>query len=135
MTAERRLRALRGATTVAGDDSEAIVSATAELLTEMLERNGVAGDDLVSMVFTATSDLTAEFPAAAARRIGISHVPLLCAQEIDVPNSVRRCVRVLMHLYSARDTSELRHVYLRGARELRADLRGDQPKGELEVEP
>jgi chorismate mutase len=129
VTAERRLRALRGATTVAGDDSEAIVSATAELLTEMLERNGVAGDDLVSMVFTATSDLRAEFPAAAARRIGISHVPLLCAQEIDVPGSVGRCVRVMVHLYTARPAAELRHVYLRGARHLRADLSEEYLKG------
>lgn len=119
---ERRLRALRGATTVAGDDAEAIVAATVELLETLFARNGVGHDDLVSMVFTATPDLTAEFPAAAARRIGISDVPLLCAQEIGVPGSLTRCIRVLVHLYTARDHAGLRHVYLGDARQLRTDL-------------
>ncbi len=118
----RRVRALRGATTVAADDGAAIVEATAELLQEMLERNGVDPEDLISLVFTATPDLTAEFPAAAARRIGISDVPLLCASEIPVPGSVKRCIRVLMHLYTGRDYVSLRHVYLGEARQLRADL-------------
>ncbi|MBA3629133.1 MAG: chorismate mutase [Actinobacteria bacterium] len=117
-----RVRGLRGATTVAHDDADAIVAATADLLQEMLERNEVAPDDLVSLVFTSTSDLTAEFPAAAARRLGIDHIPLLCAREIDVPGSVPRCIRVLMHLYTGRDHGTLRHVYLRGARRLRSDL-------------
>jgi chorismate mutase len=117
-----RLCALRGATTVSSDDADAIVSATAELLDVLLQANGVALDDLVSVVFTATPDLSAEFPAAAARRLGISDVPLLCAQEINVPGSIPRCVRVLVHLYSQRDRQSLQHVYLGDARQLRTDL-------------
>ena len=117
-----RIRALRGAITVDADDPEAIVEATAELLGEMLARNEASHDDLVSLIFTATPDLTAEFPAAAARRLGISDIPLLCAAEIAVPGAVRRCIRVLMHLYTARDYASLRHVYLGEARQLRTDL-------------
>ncbi len=117
-----RVRGLRGATTVAHDDADAIVAATEDLLETMLERNEVATDDLVSVVFTSTPDLTAEFPAAAARRLGIDHIPLLCAREIDVPGSVPRCIRVLMHLYTERDHGTLRHVYLKEARRLRSDL-------------
>ncbi len=117
-----RVRGLRGATTVAANDAAAIVAATEELLEAMLQRNGVRPDDLVSLVFTSTSDLTAEFPAAAARRLGVDHIPLLCAREIEVPGSVPRCIRVLMHLYTERDYGTLRHVYLREARRLRSDL-------------
>jgi chorismate mutase len=122
----RHLRALRGATTAASNDADAIVEATAELLAEMIARNGVANEDIVSVVFTATQDLNAEFPAAAARSLGISDVPLLCAAEIAVPGAVARCIRVLMHVYSARDHKSLRHVYLGEARGLRTDLAGDQ---------
>lgn len=121
-TDRQRVRALRGATTVAADDKELIAEATAELLREMLERNGANGDDLISIVFTSTADLVSEFPAAAARRIGLADVPLLCAQEIAVPGSVPRCIRVLMHLYTSQDYASLRHVYLRDARALRSDL-------------
>jgi chorismate mutase len=119
---DKRLRALRGATTVTTNDAAAIVTATKALLTEMLARNDVASDDLVSVIFTTTADVTAEFPAAAARALGISHVPLLCAQEIAVPDDIARCIRVLMHLYTRRDYASLRHVYLGGARQLRTDL-------------
>ena len=117
-----RLCALRGATTVEEDSAEAIVAATQELLEALLARNGVEVDDLVSLVFTATPDLAAEFPAAAARKIGIEDVPLLCAREIDVPDAVPRCIRVLVHLYSTLPRAALRHVYLGDARRLRADL-------------
>ena len=117
-----RLRALRGATTAEANEAGAIIEATAELLREMLRRNDVDPDDVVSMIFTATPDLDAEFPASAARKIGISHVPLLCAREIDVPDAVGRCVRVLMHLYTSRDPAALKHVYLGAARQLRTDL-------------
>jgi chorismate mutase len=117
-----RLRALRGATTPEANDAAAIIEATAELLQEMLHRNDVDPDDVVSMIFTATPDLDAEFPASAARKIGMSHVPLLCAREIEVPDAVRRCVRVLMHLYTSRDPAALKHVYLGDARQLRTDL-------------
>ena len=118
----RRLLGLRGATTVMANQAEAIVDATVELLEEMLGQNDVAQDDLVSIVFTATPDLTAEFPAVAARRIGISGVPLLCACEIDVPGGLPRCVRILMHLYTKRDRNALRHIYLKEAQQLPADL-------------
>jgi chorismate mutase len=117
-----RLRALRGATTVPEDTRESIVKATAELLEEMLRRNDLARENLVSIIFTATSDLRAEFPAAAARQIGISDVPLLCARELDVEGAIERCIRVLMHAYSERDLASLRHVYLGDARQLRTDL-------------
>ena len=120
--ADQRLRALRGATTATADEAPAIVDATERLLAEMIGRNEIAHEDLVSMIFTTTSDLSAEFPAAAARRLGLSSVPLLCAREIDVPGSVPRCIRVLMHLYTTKSGDGLRHVYLEGAEQLRTDL-------------
>lgn len=117
------VRALRGATTVEADEAEAIVARTTELLQVMLSRNGARPDDLVSVIFTATPDLVAEFPAAAARSLGISDVPLLCATEIAVAGAVPRCLRVLMHLHTARSKAELHHIYLHDASHLREDLR------------
>lgn len=117
-----KLRALRGAITVEKDTIDEVVSATASLVEEMMTRNSLAREDLVSLVFTATPDLHSEFPAAAARKIGISDVPLLCATEIDVKGAIQRCVRVLMHAYTDKDKDSLRHVYLRDARQLRTDL-------------
>ena len=117
-----RIRAVRGAITVDSDDAEAIVKATGELIQEMMTRNEIEKDDLVSLIFTATPDLTSEFPAAAARRIGISDIPLLCATEIDVNGSIDRCIRVMMHTYTEKDYDSLRHVYLGDARQLRTDL-------------
>lgn len=122
--ADRRLCAVRGATTCASNDASAIVEATAELLTEILTRNQIERDDLVSLVFTATPDLDAAFPAVAARQQGLEAVPLLCAQEMDVPGAVPRCIRVLIHLYSALPAGDIQHVYLRDARSLRTDLSG-----------
>lgn len=119
-----RLVALRGATGVPGNSAGEIESATAALLTAMMERNEIAPADIVSLIFTATPDLTAAFPAAAARGLGLSDVPLLCAQEIPVPGSAPRIVRILMHLYTARGYASLRHVYLGEARALRSDLPG-----------
>ena len=116
------LRALRGATTVADNEANLIAEATTELLAEMMKRNSVEREALVSLIFTATPDLTAAFPAVAARRLGLAEVPLLCAQEIAVPGSLARCIRVLMHLYTDRDYASLRHVYLGEARDLRRDL-------------
>lgn len=118
-----RLRALRGATTVEVDDKQDIIDATSELIAQMMDRNEVAKTDLVSMIFTATPDLTSEFPAAAARAIGISDIPLLCAAEVDVRGAIPRVIRVLMHLYTSKGPDELRHVYLREAKPLRTDLR------------
>ena len=117
-----RVQALRGATTAAANEADAIAAATAELLEAMLTRNQLRPGDLISVVFTATADLNAGFPAAAARALGISDVPLLCAQEIAVPDALARCIRVLMHIQTEQGRDELRHVYLNDASELRSDL-------------
>ena len=117
-----RVRGLRGATTVVEDTAEEVMKATAELLEVMMERNGLSRDDLITIIFTATPDITSEFPAAAARSIGISDIPLLCASEIDVKGAIPRVIRVLMHIYTDKDNDALRHVYLRDARPLRTDL-------------
>jgi chorismate mutase len=124
---QKRIRALRGAITLDANDRDEIVAATAELLGAMISRNEVDADDLVSMIFTATPDLDAEFPAIAARRLGLAHVPLLCSVELDVRGALPRCIRVLMHLYTERGPQEVQHVYLRDARELRSDLSDGQP--------
>ena len=130
MSGSARVRALRGATTVARDEAGAIVAATRELLEELMGRNEAHPDDLISIVFTATDDLGATFPAVAARDLGLDDVPLLCARELAVAGAPARCVRVLVHLYTARSAAELAHVYLHGAR----GLRGGQPsKGKREV--
>ena|SRR5690242_1979875 len=118
----RSVRAVRGAIQVAEDDREVILSATTELINEILERNQIDPADLVSMIFTATPDLTAEFPAYAARKLGLTDVPLLCATEIAVPGAMPRVLRVLAHIESERARSEIRHVYLGGAAKLRTDL-------------
>jgi chorismate mutase len=115
------LRAVRGAITVPEDSKEAIADGTAELLREVLERNALEPHDLVSIVLTATPDLVSDFPAVAARQIGLSAVPLLCAQEIAVPGAMSRCIRVLVHCHAAPER-KIRHVYLRDARQLRTDL-------------
>jgi chorismate mutase len=122
MSTESRIRALRGATTAEADEANAIVAATAELLREILGRNGVSPADVVSVLFTATEDLSAAFPAVGARSVGLEEVPLMCAREMAVPGSVGRCIRVMMHLYTKRPAGELEHVYLRGASRLRSDL-------------
>jgi chorismate mutase len=118
-----RLRALRGATTVDQNDADAITSATEELVTAVIERNSLAADDMVSCIFTCTGDLDAEFPAVAARRLGMSAVPLLCAREIDVPGAMPRVIRMMLHCYGS---DEPQHVYLRDAVSLRKDLEGAQ---------
>ncbi|MEA2386921.1 MAG: chorismate mutase [Thermoleophilaceae bacterium] len=120
-----KLRALRGAITVDENDGDAILDATEELMRAVLEQNALAAEDLVSCIFTCTNDLDAEFPAVAARRMGLSGVPLLCAREIDVAGALPRVIRVLVHCY-ADDSTPPRHVYLRKAVELRKDLQGAQ---------
>src|SRR5918911_3668379 len=112
-----RLIALRGATTVAENEAEAILGATEELMREVLARNALAPTDLVSCIFTLTQDLDAEFPAVAARRIGLSAVPLLCAREIPVPGSLPPVIPVLIHCY-LREGREPEHVYLNEAARL-----------------
>ena len=116
-----RLRAIRGAISVPEDSSEEIRQCTTELLEAILERNALRVDDLVSIIFTTTHDLVSDFPAVAAREIGLSNVPLLCTQEIPVVGSMPRCVRVLVHCYAPAERP-VRHVYLREARQLRMDL-------------
>jgi len=116
-----RLFALRGATTVSRNNSEDILEATSELMRAIMERNELGPDAVVSCIFTATEDLNAEYPAVAARQLGFDRVPLLCAREINVPGSLSSVIRVLIHYY-AEDGHEARHVYLREASSLRADL-------------
>lgn len=116
------LRALRGATTVEQDTPGQITERVQELLREVMERNGLAEEDVVSVLFTATADVVSMFPATAARGIGFGAVPLMCAQEIPVPGSMPRCIRVLAHVHTDRSRDELRHVYLHGAQGLRDDL-------------
>ena len=116
------VRALRGATTVDDDDPEQITARVVELLEAMVAQNEVEHDDLISIWFTATSDIHSMFPAAAARTIGFGDVPLLCAQELDITGAMPRCIRVLAHLNTARSNAELHHVYLHGTRALRDDL-------------
>ncbi len=120
-----RLFALRGATSVESNESRAILDATKALMLEIIERNGLTADGVVSCVFTATGDLDAEFPAVAARELGFDRVPLLCAQEIAVPGSMPRVIRVLIHYY-AEDGHVAQHVYLGQAAALRADLQAAQ---------
>jgi chorismate mutase len=120
-----KLRALRGATTVERNDAEEILSATHELVTEVMARNALKAEDMVSCIFTCTDDLDAEFPAVAARRMGLSGVALLCAREIDVPGALPRVIRLMLHCY-ADPAREPQHVYLREAVALRRDLQGAQ---------
>jgi chorismate mutase len=117
-----RVRALRGAVTAEEDTKDEIISSTTELLEEMLDRNDVATDDVVFIIFTSTADLTAEFPAAAARKIGLSHIPVICARELDVAGSLPRTVRAMMLFNTDKAREALRHVYLKEARQLRMDL-------------
>lgn len=118
------VRAVRGAIQVDRDDPAVIAAGTGELLAEILRRNELEADDLISVVFTMTPDLASGFPAAAARELGLTDVPLLCATEIDVPTAMKRVIRVLAHIQSDRPRSAINHVYLRGAARLRPDLTG-----------
>jgi chorismate mutase len=120
-----KLRALRGAITVEENEAGEILAATEELVHAIMDRNELTADDMVSCIFTLTGDLDAEFPAVAARKLGLSAVPLLCAREIDVPGSLPRVIRLMVHCY-ADPGSEPRHVYLRDAVTLRRDLEGAQ---------
>ncbi|GAA4501275.1 MULTISPECIES: chorismate mutase [Actinoallomurus] len=114
--------AVRGAVQVDADDRDQILEATAELVTEVMTRNALTTDDVISVIFTATPDLTAEFPALAARKLGFHDVPLLCASEINVPHALPRVIRLMAHIQSDRPRSDIQHVYLRGATALRLDI-------------
>lgn len=117
------VRGIRGATTVEHDDAELILEATGELLEEMLAANEIEEfEPIAAIFFTTTPDLSSTFPAEAARRLGMAMVPLLCNQEIPVPNRVPRAIRVMMQVNTRRSQGEMRHVYLREAKRLRPDL-------------
>jgi chorismate mutase len=116
------VRAVRGAVQVGSDDRAEILAATTELVTEVMTRNELSTDDVISVLFTATTDLTAEFPALAARKLGFQEVPLLCASEISVPGAMPRVVRLMMHIETDKPRSHMQHVYLRGAAALRLDI-------------
>ena len=120
-----KVRALRGAITVDHNDADAILDATEELLREVMQRNELETEHMISCIFTTTGDLDAEFPAVAARRIGLSAVPLLGAREMDRPGALPRVIRVLVHCY-ADPERDAQHVYLREAVQLRQDLQGAQ---------
>ncbi|MHB1593520.1 MAG: chorismate mutase [Streptosporangiaceae bacterium] len=116
------VRAIRGAVQVAANEPASILEGTSELVTEVLARNEITTDAVISVLFSATPDLTAEFPALAARSLGFADVPLLCCTEIAVPKAMPRVVRLMMHVDVDRARSEIRHVYLRGAAALRLDI-------------
>jgi chorismate mutase len=116
------VRGIRGATTVESNSREEILEATHELLAAIVEANAIEHDNVASIIFTTTVDLNAEFPAVAAREDGWTDVALQCMHDMNVPGSLARCVRILMHVNTEQSNADLRHIYLRGARRLRADL-------------
>lgn len=116
------VRALRGATQLDEDVREHLLTRVREMLSELLAANGLTADDFISVIFTVTGDVHSEFPAVAARELGFGAVPLLCTQEIEVPGSLPRVVRLLAHVETDRPREQLRHIYLHGARALRLDL-------------
>jgi chorismate mutase len=120
-----RLFALRGANSVEANEAGAILDATDELMRELMARNELAPEAMVSCIFTLTDDLDAEFPAVAARKLGLHRVPLLCAREVPVPGSLPRVIRTMVHYYAGED-HQPRHVYLGQARALRTDLESAQ---------
>jgi chorismate mutase len=116
------VRGIRGATTVPANTREDILAATRELLDEIVRANEIDPDHVASIIFSTTPDLSAEFPAVAAREVGFTHVALECVHEMNVPGALAKCLRVLMHVNTERSARDIKHVYLRGARVLRRDL-------------
>jgi chorismate mutase len=116
------VRAVRGATTVDEDTAPAITERVVALLRQILERNGLEEDDIISILFTATDDIVSTFPATAARSMGLGAVPLICARELAIVGSVPRCIRVMLHVTTERSRHDIHHVYLEGAHGLRDDL-------------
>ncbi|HVB41412.1 MAG TPA: chorismate mutase [Streptosporangiaceae bacterium] len=116
------VRAIRGAIQVDADERQVILDGTAELVTEVMDRNSLTTGEVISVIFSATPDLCSEFPALAARSLGFQEVPMLCCTEIGVPRAMPRVVRLMMHVETAKSRSEMQHVYLRGAAALRLDI-------------
>ena len=125
-----KCRGIRGATTVDANTKQSIYASTKELLHEMIKANGVKQDDMASIIFTATDDLNAAFPAKAAREMGMVNIPLLCSREINVPNSLQSCLRILILFNTNKKPNDIKHIYLKGA----ADLRSNEsdPKSDAE---
>lgn len=117
-------RGIRGATTVDGDTVDDILRESKELLQEMIDANGIRPEDVACAIFTTTPDLNAAFPATAARQLGWTDVPLMCSKEIDVPGSVKGCIRILILYNTERSAEDIVHVYIKGASNLRSDLSG-----------
>lgn len=117
-----RVKAIRGATQLSVDDPALMAEAVTELLSELFTKNGIQKVDLISIFFTSTSDLTSDFPAAAARKLDLGDIPLICASEIEVVGSLERVVRVMVHVHSDRSHGEIKHIYKRGAEVLRRDI-------------
>ncbi len=115
-------RGVRGATTADANNSEEILKATRQLLALMIRQNGISQDDVASAIFSTTTDLDAEFPALAARQLGWIDVALMCTHELDVPKSLRRCIRILMHWNTDKPANQITHVYIKDAARLRPDL-------------
>jgi len=117
-------RGIRGATTVDGNTKDDILKATKELLQEMIDANGIRPEDVACAIFTTTSDLNSAFPATAARRLGWADIPLLCSKEIDVPGSLKGCIRIMILYNTEKSADDIVHVYIKGASDLRSDLSG-----------
>lgn len=115
-------RGIRGATTVENNSREEILTATKELLQLLIKKNDLKKEDIASAIFSLTQDLDAEFPAVAARGLGWTEVPLMCTREIPVPNSLKSCIRVLIHVNTEQSAEEIQHVYIHGAANLRPDI-------------
>jgi chorismate mutase len=122
MSSAIMVRGLRGATTLEADTVEQVTARSQELMRQIMVRNDLCEDDIVSVLFTATADVNSAFPATAVREIGFGAVPLLCAAEIAVPGSMPLCIRVLLHVHTTKTKEEIHHVYLHGAQGLRDDL-------------
>ncbi len=116
------VRAIRGATQLEEDVRDHMLERVAEMVTDVMEANGLEVDDFISVIFTATSDLVSEFPAYAARRLGFGEIPLLCARELEIDGSMPRCVRMMAHVETDLPRADITHVYLHGAAALRSDL-------------
>ena len=116
-------RGIRGATTVEQNDREEILTATRELLELLIAKNDLQKEDVASAIFSMTDDLDADFPALAARDLGWTEVALICMREISVPNSLRKCIRILLHVNTEQSAGEIQHVYIRGADSLRPNFR------------
>lgn len=116
------VRAIRGAITIDHNTKQEIILYTKQLLREIMHVNGITSEDMISIFFTTTKDVNATFPAVAARELKLNDIPLMCAHEMEVPGSLSKCIRVMMHVNTDKTLAELSHIYLRDAKKLRPDL-------------